>query len=116
MARVLLVDDDAAALDLRKLILEREGHQVSAASDPDHARALFAGAEPQIAIVDLRLPEAANGLALIRDFRAASPGVRIVVLSGWPLDLEGTPEAAMVNLVLAKPIRTATLIDALRNL
>ena len=28
MPRVLLVDDDAAALELRKLILEREGHQV----------------------------------------------------------------------------------------
>ena len=33
MARVLLVDDDAAGLDLRKLILEREGHQVSMATD-----------------------------------------------------------------------------------
>ena len=46
MARVLLVDDDAAALDLRKLILEREGHQVSMASDPARARALFAETPP----------------------------------------------------------------------
>jgi CheY-like chemotaxis protein len=116
MARVLLVDDDAAALDLRKLILEREGHQVSAASDPIQARLLFAGTEPQIAIVDLRLPEAADGLALIRDFYAAAPGVRLIVLSGWPLDLQGTPEAAMVNQVLAKPIRSAVLIAALQSL
>ena len=34
MARVLLVDDDAAGLDLRKIILEREGHQISIASEP----------------------------------------------------------------------------------
>ena len=115
MARVLLVDDDRAALDLRQLILEREGHQVSAASDAAHARALFAQTEPEIAILDLRLPEAADGLALIRDLRAAAPGVRIIVLSGWPLDLEGTPEAEMVDLVLAKPIRTATLIAVLGN-
>jgi DNA-binding response OmpR family regulator len=113
MARVLLVDDDAAALDLRKLILEREGHQVSIASAPDSARVLFAETQPECVVLDLRLPEAKDGLALIREFRAAAPGVRIIVLAGWPLDIEGTPEAQMVNLVLAKPIRTATLVDAL---
>ena len=47
------------------------------------------------------------------EFREAAPDVRIIVLAGWPLDLEGTPEAQMVNLVLAKPIRTATLVGAL---
>ena len=113
MARVLLVDDDAAALDLRKIILEREGHQISIASEPASARALFAETQPESVVLDLRLPEAKDGLALIREFRAAAPDVRIIVLAGWPLDLEGTPEAQMVNLVLAKPIRTATLVDAL---
>ena len=107
MARVLLVDDDAAALELRKIILEREGHQVSTASEPGSARALFRRDAPDCVVLDLRLPEATDGLALIREFRAAAPDVRIIVLAGWPLDIEGTPEAQMVNLVLAKPIRTA---------
>jgi DNA-binding response OmpR family regulator len=113
MARVLLVDDDAAALDLRKVILDREGHQVSIASEPAAARELFAESRPECVVLDLRLPEAKDGLALIREFREAAPDVRIIVLAGWPLDLEGTPEAQMVNLVLAKPIRTATLVEAL---
>jgi DNA-binding response OmpR family regulator len=113
MARVLLVDDDAAALDLRKVILDREGHRVSIASEPLTARALFVKTQPECVVVDLRLPEAKDGLALIREFREAAPDVRIIVLAGWPLDLEGTPEAQMVNLVLAKPIRTATLVEAL---
>ena len=113
MARVLLVDDDAAALDLRRIILEREGHQITIASEPDSARTLFAATQPDSVVLDLRLPEAKDGLALIHEFRTAAPHVRIIVLAGWPLDLEGTPEAQMVNLVLAKPIRTATLVDAL---
>ncbi len=113
MARVLLVDDDAAGLDLRKVILEREGHQVSMASDPASARAQFAETQPECVVMDLRLPEAKDGLELIREFRAAATDVRIIVLAGWPLDLEGTPEAQIVNLVLAKPIRTAALLDAL---
>jgi CheY-like chemotaxis protein len=115
MARVLVVDDDAAALPLRKLILEREGYEVYAAADPVNARALLVGANPEIAVLDLRLPEASDGLALIRDLKAARPAIRIIVLSGWPLDLEGTPEAALVDRVLTKPIRTATLVDALAS-
>ena len=113
MSVVLLVDDDAAGLDLRKLILEREGHQVSIARDTFEARAAFREARPDSVVLDLRLPEPGDGLALIRDFRSAAPEVRIIVLCGWPLDLEGTPEAQMVDVVLAKPIRTAALLDAL---
>ena len=115
MAKVLLVDDDAPALELRKLILEREGHDVSIAADPTTARALFLSAQPDCIVLDLRLPEPADGLSLIRDFRSASPGVRIIALCGWPPDLENTAESQMVNLVLTKPIRTATLVSALLN-
>lgn len=113
MPRVLVVDDDAAALSLRQLILEREGYQVSAAADPARARERFAEFQPDTVILDLRVPEAADGLALIRDFRAAGSMARIIVLSGWPLDLEGTPEAVMVDQILTKPIRTAVLLEAL---
>jgi len=113
MARVLLVDDDAPALELRKLILEREGHDVSIATTPAAARKLFAETPPDTIVLDLRLPEPSDGLSLIRDFRAASPGVRIIALCGWPPDIEGTPESQMVDTVLAKPTRTATLISTL---
>ena len=113
MSRVLLVDDDAPAIELRKLILEREGHQVSTATDPAQARALFSATSPDTVVLDLRLPEPTDGLSLIRAFRAASPTVRIIALCGWPPDLENTPEAEMVNLVLPKPIRTATLVSLL---
>ena len=113
MPRVLLVDDDAPALELRKLILEREGHQVSVATDPAQARALFAEVRPTHVVLDLRLPESSDGLSLIRDFRTAAPAARIIALCGWPPDIEGAPESQMVNLVLSKPIRTAALVSAL---
>ncbi|MDP8991303.1 MAG: response regulator [Acidobacteriota bacterium] len=113
MSKVLLVDDDAPALELRKLILEREGHEVSIATGPTQARALFTELRPTHVVLDLRLPDASAGLSLIRDFRNAAPTVRIIALCGWPPDLENTPESQMVDVVLAKPTRTATLISAL---
>lgn len=111
MARLLLVDDDTAGLELRQLILEREGHQVSAAGDVAAARSLFLDTRPDSVVLDLRLPETEDGLALIREFRAAAPGLRIIVLSGWTPDLEGKPEARMVDELLAKPVRSAHLVS-----
>jgi len=113
MSRVLLVDDDPAGLDLRKLILERHGHFVTTASDINQARSTFISAPPECVLMDLRLPEPEDGLALIREFRAASPGVRIVVLSGWSADLDGQPEAALVDEVLTKPVRSELLLRAI---
>ena len=112
MARLLLVDDDTPGLEFRKLILEREGHQVSAAPDVAAARSLFSETKPDSVVLDLRLPETKDGLALIREFRAAAPGLRIIVLSGWTPDLDGTPEARMVDELLAKPVRSARLSSA----
>ena len=112
MARLLLVDDDTAGLELRKLILEREGHQVSTAADVTAARSLFVDTRPDTVVLDLRLPESEDGLALIRAFRGASSDVRIVVLSGWTPDLEGQPEAQMVDELLSKPVRSARLVNA----
>ena len=111
MARLLLVDDDTAGLELRKLILEREGHQVSAAADVAAARSLFFETRPDSVVLDLRLPETEDGLALIREFRAAAPDLRIIVLSGWTPDLDGKQEARMVDELLAKPVRSARLVS-----
>jgi DNA-binding response OmpR family regulator len=111
MVRLLLVDDDTAGLELRKLILEREGHQVSAAADVAAARLLFLETRPDSVVLDLRLPETEDGLALIREFRAAAPGMRIIVLSGWTPDLDGKPEARMVDELLAKPVSSARLVS-----
>jgi DNA-binding response OmpR family regulator len=109
MPRLLLVDDDAAALEIRKLILERAGHQVLTASTASAARAL-PGVE--IAMLDLRLPRVEDGLALIREFHSA--GVRVIVLCGNRADLEGRPEAAWVETVLEKPARSEALIAAVQ--
>jgi CheY-like chemotaxis protein len=113
MPRLLLVDDDGDGLEIRRLIFEREGYQVSTATGAGTARSAFASDAPEIVVLDLRLPDAQDGLALIREFRAHGPGVRIVVLSGWTADLHGRPEAAMADAVLAKPVRSEKLIRAL---
>jgi two-component system, NtrC family, nitrogen regulation response regulator NtrX len=108
MARVLVVDDDAPAIEIRKLVLERRGHEVTTAQDAGTARA---ASRPDIVVLDLRLPLLEDGLALIREFHAA--GVRVVVLCGNPGDLDGREEARMIDRMLAKPVRSEVLLRAL---
>jgi DNA-binding response OmpR family regulator len=114
MARVLLVDDDVDALEVRKLIFEKDGHHVVAASSADSAREQFLAASPDSVILDLRLPDPEDGLALIREFRAASRQVKIVVLAGWCADLDDRSERALVDVILAKPVRSEVLLGAIR--
>jgi DNA-binding response OmpR family regulator len=114
MSRVLLVDDDADALELRKLIFENHGHRVLAARNAAGAREQFCAEPPESVILDLRLPDAEDGLALIREFRAASPALKIVVLSGWCTDLDGRTEGSLVDLTLSKPVRSEVLLNAIR--
>jgi CheY-like chemotaxis protein len=118
MANVLLVDDDPGGIEIRKMLLERDGHRVSTATDAATARDRFREIAPECVILDLRLPSPEDGLALVREFREcreATPGLRIVVLAGWDADLEGHPEQALVDEVLAKPVRSERLITAVRK-
>jgi CheY-like chemotaxis protein len=115
MANVLLVDDDPGGLEIRKMLLERDGHRVTTATDASAARDQFREHVPDCVILDLRLPSPEDGLALVREFREAGRGVRIVVLAGWGADLEGHPEQVLVDEVLAKPVRSERLITAVRK-
>jgi DNA-binding response OmpR family regulator len=112
MARLLLVDDDPAGLQIRKLILEREGHQVIVAGNVVEARSSLRANPPDVVIMDLRLPQPEDGRALIREFRVLQPGVRIVILSGCSTDLDRTEEAGMVDEILTKPVRSERLLKS----
>jgi len=114
MARVLLVDDDLDALEIRKLIFEKDGHHVLAASSAARAREQFLAESPDSVILDLRLPDPEDGLALIREFRGVSREVKIVVLAGWCADLDGRGERALVDVILSKPVRSEVLLSAIR--
>lgn len=112
MFRLLLLDDDPAGLDLRALILRRVGYECHLAHDVNQARTLLFETKPDGIVMDLRLPEARDGLQLIREIHGASPQVCIIVLSGFTEDLLNAPEAAMVSAALEKPVRAEKMIEA----
>jgi len=109
--KLLVVDDDAAGLDIRRLILERHGFEVAAAASAEAARASFASQRPDVVVLDLRLPSVEDGLSLIREFQ----GARIIVLCGNRADLDGREEAKLVEAILGKPVRSEELVKQIRG-
>jgi two-component system, response regulator RegA len=108
--RVLVVDDDAAALEIRRLVIERRGHSVTIAHNAAEAREGFARGCDAV-VLDLRLPEVEDGLSLMREFRYA----RVIVLCGNRNDLDGREEAQLAAVILEKPVRSEVLVDAINR-
>ena len=112
MARILVADDDCEQLRLFQMLLESAGHAVELAFDPaEMLRCLESG--PQLLVMDLRFPDTPVGLALIRRIREQGSKVPVIILSGWPEDLYGQPEEAMVQRILVKPIGAEALLKAI---
>ncbi len=79
---VLVIDDDERFASTLARALERRGWSPRIALSAAEARAAAAAHAPDAAVVDLRIAED-DGLALLEPLRAASPEMRIVVLTGY---------------------------------
>ncbi|CAM3598979.1 winged helix-turn-helix domain-containing protein [Deinococcus frigens] len=78
MARVLIVDDDPAILEILHAYLSGEGHEVLQASGGHHARELLPRAD--LAVLDWMLPEV-SGLDLVREARQAGLDLPLLMLT-----------------------------------
>jgi CheY-like chemotaxis protein len=103
MARILVVEDDAGQLEVRKLILEQSGHEVVTAQTAAEALDRLPGC--QLVLMDLQLPTPGDGVQLIN---AASGVARIIVLSGG--ELEKMPA---VDAFLTKPCSSRKLLETI---
>lgn len=116
MIRVALVDDQAMVRVGLRMILEAEPDvEVCAeASDGAEATAMVASHEPDVVLMDIRMP-GMDGLAATREVLAAHPGTRVVILTTFDDD-EYVYEAlrAGASGFLLKSADGDTLVDAVR--
>jgi two-component system chemotaxis response regulator CheY len=81
MARVLVVDDSIYIRALVRRVLEGAGHAiVGEASTGTEALEAFARVQPDVAIVDIVMPEK-DGIEVVQTLRAIVPNARLIVHS-----------------------------------
>lgn len=114
-ATVLVVDDDAHIREGLCDILEHEGYQVQAVSDGKTALARLDEVDVDVLLLDLKIPRV-SGMEVLRETRAAHPGVPVVIVSGKGT-IQKAVEATKVGAYdfLEKPVDAQRLLVTLRN-
>ena len=109
--RVFLVDDNADSREMYRVVLKSLGHVVYEADDGVQAMAMMASVRPDVAFIDIGLPEM-DGYELARRIRATAQGrdVTLVALTGYgfPEDRQRAREAGFDG-HLVKPVEPSAL-------
>jgi DNA-binding NarL/FixJ family response regulator len=81
--RVVIVDNDPDALDLLDLDLALEGHEiVGRGRNGTQAVALCRELNPDLLVVDLRMPPGPNGLAVVEELHS-HPGLSMIIYTNY---------------------------------
>jgi CheY-like chemotaxis protein len=84
VARIVVADNDPDALELVVTDLRLEGHDiVGAARDAAEAAVLVADHEPDVVVLDHRMPPGLTGLELAAVLRAEQPALAVVLYSNY---------------------------------
>lgn len=119
MAKILVVDDDAAVQGTVRLLLERAGHSVVTAGDGRKGLSLCETGDFDLLFLDIFMP-GMDGFETMRMVRQRRPLIPIIVISGRPISVE--PGVAPDFLTMAtklgaisslqKPFKPADLLAA----
>ncbi|WP_109476490.1 ATP-binding protein [Paraburkholderia sp. C35] len=116
-SRILLVDDNADALDALHLLLELEGHQVIVARSGRDALQVAAKALPEVGIIDIGMPEM-DGFEVARAIRANETIAHmfLIALTGYSSESDKSRAlAAGFDYHLTKPVSLERLADVLSH-
>jgi CheY-like chemotaxis protein len=116
MAKILLADDDAATRDLVRRALEMDGHKVTATQDGMEALERLSGGDRfDVLVTDVQMP-GLDGIALAERAAAATPGIAILLMSGFPEQLEKSKRIASARVAtLSKPFTLEQARAAVRG-
>ncbi len=120
MARILVIEDDEAYQRMIQVLLEREGHQVTTASDGKEGIRLFKENPVELIITDIYMPEK-DGLETITELKPEFPEVKIIAVSGggsrgWKDSTLVMAEDLGADAVLSKPFEKAELFKTIEEL
>jgi PAS domain S-box-containing protein len=114
--RVLIADDNRDAAESLAILLRLEGHEVAVATNGREALSVFQALGPQIALLDIGMPEL-DGYEVARRIRQSPTGPQtlLIAITGWGQDSDkARATAAGFIHHFTKPIEPSRLFDLLR--
>lgn len=113
--QVLLIDDEIIFVQSLTKVLKKRGMEVRAAHDGPAALELLSMEEPDVIVLDLRMP-GMDGLAVLNEIRRRDTLTPVILLTGH-IDIDRVTQALDKGAaeVLLKPCPIDTLISAIEN-
>jgi DNA-binding NtrC family response regulator len=113
--QVFLIDDEKIFVESLTKVLKKRGMEVRAAFDGLSALKLLSVEEPDVIVLDLRMP-GMDGLAVLQEIRARDSLTPVILLTG-NLDIDRVVQVMDkgVAVVLLKPCPVETLVSAIEN-
>jgi YesN/AraC family two-component response regulator len=114
--KILLVDDDELIRLSLNDVLQKEGFNVTSAGNVPEALKLISSNVYDVLLSDLHMPGAGDGLTVVSAMRHANPQAVTMLLSGFP-EMDAASHAILLQAdqILVKPIKVATLIEAIKE-
>jgi cobalt-zinc-cadmium efflux system membrane fusion protein len=112
-ATVLIVDDDEVLSQVLRRVLTRQGFDVREAASVEQALQAVRERPPQLALLDLRLPDG-DGVELARQLRDQGSKFPLILITAYPLRLRDHPELGQAfTRILTKPLNLQELREAI---
>jgi two-component system cell cycle response regulator DivK len=118
MKTVLIVDDDAASLELAERMLEAEGYETRSATGPGDALEILKTWKPEAILLDVQLQGLDSGLEFARRLKAnvATSATPVVVYTAYgDRRTEAEARAAGCDGYLEKPVTARKLAETIRE-
>lgn len=116
-ARILLIEDNRASLELMSYLFGAFGHTTLAATDGESGLALIAAERPDLVVCDIDMP-GLDGYAIVRRVRANPALHQIPLIAVTALAMLGERERAMsagYNHYMTKPIDPETFVPEIEQ-
>ena len=117
-ARIMVIDDDPALLNFTCRYLTRLGYSVAPYRSAEEAWRQFEApaADYSLALIDVSMP-GLSGEQLSGMMLRLKPDVRLILMSGYPFDMERLPTACRDRIAfLHKPFTPAMLAQTVNRL
>ena len=102
--RILVADDDVAALDGLRALLSAWGFEVQTATDGRQALDTIAAAQPALVITDIVMP-IMDGLELLTALKTRRPRLPVVIMTGQgDADTQASATSKGADGYLSKPL------------
>lgn len=120
MAKILIVDDDPDVVEVTRMYLQKEGHDVAVAMCKEDGMVAVKTDAPDMLVLDVMMTDPDDGIAMAQDLRHAGFKKPILMMSSinkvTGMSYGKDSDVIPVDDFVEKPVKPATLIEKVNTL